>query len=162
VKHHPAAPTGVRVAILAAVLSLVPGVPALARDLELVTAEPTSQVASASPDAIAPASAGPTASPSVAASPAASPAASGLVGAPDVTMRGSVFHPLTIEVKAGETVDWLNDDVTVHTVTARDGSLNSGVMLVGDAFSATFTTPGTIDYLCAIHPLMTGTVTVTE
>ena len=63
---------------------------------------------------------------------------------------------------AGQTVDWLNDDGEAHTVSALDGSFNSGIMNSGDAFSETFETPGTFDYICAIHPTMTGTVIVTE
>ena len=71
------------------------------------------------------------------------------------------FAPADIEVRR-VAVDWLNDDSIGHTVTALDGSFNSGVMGVGDAFSVTFETPGTFDYLCAIHPTMRGTVTVSE
>lgn len=157
--RHPASPSPVGVCVLAAVLSLasVPG--ALAGP-----PEPT-PAGSAPPGASSPADPGsvdasasllPLASPSA----PASPAASAIAGAPDVTMRGSVFHPVTVEVRAGETVDWLNDDVTVHTVSALDGSFNSGIMAIGDAFSVTFATAGSFDYVCAIHPLMTGTVVV--
>ena len=77
-------------------------------------------------------------------------------------MLGREFHPVDVEVAVGGTVDWLNDDGEGHTVTALDGSFNSGIMGVGDAFAWTFEAPGTIDYFCAIHPAMTGTVTVTE
>ncbi|HAH65756.1 MAG TPA: amicyanin, partial [Rhizobiales bacterium] len=31
----------------------------------------------------------------------------------------------------------------------------------GDTFSQTFTTAGTIEYFCAIHPRMTGKIVVT-
>ena len=48
------------------------------------------------------------------------------------------------------------------SLTADDGSFNSGIMTVGDEFSTTFGTAGTFDYFCAIHPEMTGTVTVSE
>jgi len=72
------------------------------------------------------------------------------------------FQPGSIEVVAGETVTWSNDDREGHTVTAIEGGFDSGIMTVGDAFSTTFETAGTFDYLCAIHPEMTGTVTVLE
>jgi plastocyanin len=89
--------------------------------------------------------------------------ASGSTGAAvQVSMAGLEFAPAVIEVKVGESVDWINDDSVGHTVTALDGSFNSGVMGVGDSFTQTFETPGTFDYLCAIHPTMKGTVTVTE
>jgi plastocyanin len=142
-------------AVLAAILSSLPGTDALAQDAAPAASGP-SPLASASPAASEEASAIPPASPS----PEGSPTASGIADAPDVTMLGSVFHPATIEVTAGETVDWFNDDVTVHTVTALDGSFNSGVMVVGTTFSVAFETPGSFDYICAIHPLMTGSVIV--
>ena len=46
-------------------------------------------------------------------------------------------------------------------VTARDGAFDSGTLGGGDVFSQTFGDSGTFDYFCAIHPSMTGTVTVT-
>jgi len=114
--------------------------------------------ASTSPSALA----SPSASASTSASASASPSASGAVAQSPVTMLGRAFQPGTVEVAAGQTVDWLNDDGEAHTVSALDGSFNSGIMNSGDAFSETFETPGTFDYICAIHPTMTGTVIVTE
>lgn len=85
---------------------------------------------------------------------------------PDVASTISVvdrsFQPSAVEVVAGDTVSWSNDDSEGHTVTAVDGSFNSGVLTVGDEFYASFGTAGTFDYFCAIHPEMTGAVTVTE
>lgn len=72
------------------------------------------------------------------------------------------FQPDDVEVSAGESVLWTNDDTEGHTVTAVDGAFNSGVMTVSDEFSVTFETVGTFDYFCAIHPEMTGTVNVLE
>jgi len=72
------------------------------------------------------------------------------------------FRPAAIEVTVGEVVTWTNDDTEGHTVTADDGSFNSGIMTIGDEFSTTFGTPGAVDYFCAIHPEMTGTITVSE
>jgi plastocyanin len=94
------------------------------------------------------------ASPVASADPVASPAA--------VSIIDLAFEPATIEVDAGTTVTWVNDDSLPHTVTARDDDFNSGVMLSGDVFEQTFETPGTFDYFCAIHPSMTGTVVVRD
>jgi plastocyanin len=71
------------------------------------------------------------------------------------------FQPADIEVVVGATVDWTNEDPFAHTVTARDGAFDSGTMDDGETFSHTFSEPGTFEYVCAIHPSMTGTVTVT-
>ena len=79
-----------------------------------------------------------------------------------VAIVDMVYDPAGLEVPAGSTVRWRNDDAVVHTVTARDGSFNSGVLKTGDEFSQTFDEPGTYDYFCAIHPLQGGQVVVTE
>lgn len=79
-----------------------------------------------------------------------------------VSIVDMVYAPATVEVSAGTTVHWRNDDAVVHTVTARDGSFNSGVMKTGVEFSQTFDEPGTYDYFCAIHPLQGGRIVVTD
>jgi plastocyanin len=58
-------------------------------------------------------------------------------------------------------VTWTNLDGVAHTVTADDGSWGSGTLGQGATYSHVFTSPGTYTYHCAIHPFMTGTVTVT-
>lgn len=87
------------------------------------------------------------------------PAAGGDV---PVSIVDMVYAPATVEVTAGTTVHWTNLDAVVHTVSARDGSFNSGVMQTGVEFSQTFDEPGTYDYFCAIHPLQAGQVVVTD
>ena len=47
-----------------------------------------------------------------------------------------------------------------HTTTATGGEWDSGTLGGGDRFSFTFTTAGSFDYVCAIHPRMTGTISV--
>jgi plastocyanin len=79
----------------------------------------------------------------------------------EVTVVDVAFQPADIEVVVGATVDWTNEDPFAHTVTARDGAFDSGTMDDGETFSHTFSEPGTFEYVCAIHPSMTGTVTVT-
>ena len=80
----------------------------------------------------------------------------------EATIADLTFQPSVIEVDAGASVTWTNEDSVPHTVTGRTADFNSGVMQNGDTFSQTFDEPGTFDYFCAIHPSMTGTVTVTE
>jgi plastocyanin len=78
----------------------------------------------------------------------------------EVSVVDVAFQPADIEVPAGTTVEWTNDDPFAHTVTARDGAFDSGSMDGGETFSQVFSEPGTVEYYCAIHPSMTGTVTV--
>jgi plastocyanin len=78
-----------------------------------------------------------------------------------VNIDGFAFVPVTLTVSAGSTVTWTNRDEEPHTVAATDGSFHSPGMGTGATFSHTFSTAGTFDYLCSIHPMMHGTVVVT-
>lgn len=84
------------------------------------------------------------------------------VAGPTVSIFDRLFEPAAVEVALGETVTWANDDSEGHTVTAVDGGFNSGVMTVGAEYAMAFDVAGSFDYFCAIHPEMTGTVTVTD
>ncbi|MDQ3895898.1 MAG: cupredoxin domain-containing protein [Actinomycetota bacterium] len=79
-----------------------------------------------------------------------------------VTIKNIAFQPVRVEVAAGQTVTWrFEDSATPHTVTAADGSFDSGTKTSG-RFSHRFDKPGTYDYTCTIHPQqMRGTVVVT-
>jgi plastocyanin len=70
------------------------------------------------------------------------------------------FLPQRITVKAGTTVTWTNDDDDSHTVASSGKLFKSKALDTGDKFSFTFTTPGTYDYICSVHPYMTGAVVV--
>lgn len=75
-------------------------------------------------------------------------------------MRNMAYTPPRIEIQAGGTVEWTNNDPLAHTVTAADGSFDSGLIPAGGTWSRTFTTPGTYDYSCTPHPFMKGVVIV--
>jgi plastocyanin len=83
------------------------------------------------------------------------------VSGDQVNIDDFAFVPLTLTVKAGSTVTWTNRDEEPHTVAASDGSFHSPGMGTGATFSHTFSTAGTFDYVCSIHPMMRGTVVVT-
>jgi plastocyanin len=72
------------------------------------------------------------------------------------------FSPNPVEVTAGETVTWINDDTGRHTVTSKDGVFDSGMMGRGQSFGYTFDKVGEYPYFCDPHPNMVGTVVVTE
>jgi plastocyanin len=78
-----------------------------------------------------------------------------------VTISVSAFRPDAITVSAGTTITWTNEDPVAHTVTADDGSWDSGSLARGATFSHTFEAAGTYAYHCTIHPGMKGTVVVT-
>jgi plastocyanin len=64
------------------------------------------------------------------------------------------FAPKQLEVFIGETVRWTNGDTDVHTVTADDGSFDSGDLATGAGYSRTFAHPGKVTYHCKTHPLL--------
>jgi len=85
----------------------------------------------------------------------------------DSTTEGSAveiadfaYGPESLEIAAGTEVTWTNNDSTAHTVTADDGSFDSGKIDEGGTFSFTFDTPGTYAYHCDFHPNMTATIVV--
>lgn len=71
------------------------------------------------------------------------------------------FDPPVIEVDAGTTVTWTNNDDFPHNVTLLDGSDRSVDLPLGESAELTFDEPGTFDYECSLHPQqMQGTVVV--
>jgi predicted lipoprotein with Yx(FWY)xxD motif/plastocyanin len=96
------------------------------------------------------------------ASPEASPAATAApaAAATAVTIANFAFDAPSITIAVGASVTWTNNDSVAHTVTADDGSFDSGNLDSGKTFSFTFTKAGTYTYHCAIHPNMTGTIVV--
>jgi beta-lactam-binding protein with PASTA domain len=77
-----------------------------------------------------------------------------------VGIQDLAFVPQKVTVNAGGKVTWLNQDSVDHKVVADDGGFQSKVLAPGQSFSATFDTPGTNPYHCAIHTEMAGTVVV--
>jgi plastocyanin len=63
--------------------------------------------------------------------------------------KSYVFEPKVIEVEAGETVTWTNDDNFTHTVQV-DGQEDHKVEQ-GGSVEITFDTPGTYHYVCTLH-----------
>jgi plastocyanin len=68
-----------------------------------------------------------------------------------VSMQIVSFVPTTIHVGPGGTVLWTNDSPLAHTVTADDGSFDSGNIDPGESFIWTFDAPGTYQYFCQPH-----------
>ena len=87
--------------------------------------------------------------------------AGGATGSADsVTIDDFSFMPSELTVSVGDTVTWTNDQGVAHTVTADTGEFDSGNLAQGAEFTETFDAAGTFPYFCAIHPSMTGSITV--
>src|SRR5215207_5895490 len=80
----------------------------------------------------------------------------------DVSVVDFAFEPGTVSVPVGATVTWTNTGTRPHTVTADDGSFDSGRLDPGEQFSQTFDQPGTFTYHCGFHPEMQGSIVVTD
>ena len=78
-----------------------------------------------------------------------------------VSIDNFTFTPQTLTVKVGTTVTWTNRDDIPHTVASSNNAFNkSGALDTDDSYSLTFTTPGTYQYFCYIHPRMVGSIVV--
>jgi plastocyanin len=77
-----------------------------------------------------------------------------------VSVQFAAFGPGQVDVLPGESVAWNNASERRHTVTADDGSFDSGDLLGGDTFTRQFDTVGAYAYHCTVHPGMNGEVDV--
>lgn len=85
----------------------------------------------------------------------------------EVSIDTFMYQPDPIEIEAGTTVRFTNEDATFHTVTAgtREEPLPDVLDVridQGETTEWTFDEPGTYDYFCGIHsgPGMTGQIIV--
>jgi plastocyanin len=82
-------------------------------------------------------------------------------------VSSSAFYmPLNLEISAGTTVTWTNDDSVPHTIQSQDefgnviALFNSAPLNTGDKFEYTFEEAGVYNYFCSFHPWRVGVVTV--
>jgi plastocyanin len=71
-----------------------------------------------------------------------------------------LFRPARLEVAAGTTIVWINNGQIAHTVSAEDGSFDSGSIEPGARGSLTFSRAGTFPFHCTPHPFMRGVIVV--
>jgi plastocyanin len=103
------------------------------------------------------ATAAPAGTPAAAAQEAETPAAAEV----PVDIRDFAYSPNPIEIAAGDTVTWTNQDEVPHTATGEDRDvLQSGTIAPGASFSQAFPEAGEFGYFCEFHPNMTGTIVV--
>ena len=95
-----------------------------------------------------------------------------------VTIEGIAYSPAELQVDAGTTVTWTNDDDVLHTVTSGrqaeqgvpgvsegkdprpDGTFEGQLDGESTTFEFTFDEPGTYAYYCDVHVGMVGEVVV--
>jgi len=75
-----------------------------------------------------------------------------------------MFSPMSVTIKAGQTIEWHNDGNVAHTVTETSSprTFASADVNPGQSYTQTFDKAGTYNYVCSIHPdRMHGTIVVT-
>ncbi len=92
---------------------------------------------------------------------------SGVVAVPvnnawSVSIGDNFFAPADAAVEPGDTITWTNEGAVPHTVTADDGSFDSGRLRRGKSFSRTFDKPGKYPYGSDPSPRTKGVVVVKE
>ena len=77
-----------------------------------------------------------------------------------ITIDNFTFSPKELTVAVGTTVKWVNHDDVPHLVVENNKTFRSKALDTDDSYSYTFTSAGTFDYFCALHPHMVGQVIV--
>jgi plastocyanin len=72
------------------------------------------------------------------------------------------YVPDNLKIAVGQTVQFINQDEGIHTVTAKDNTFDSKSLDEKQTWTYTFTKAGNFPYLCSLHPYMKGTISVTE
>ncbi len=70
---------------------------------------------------------------------------------PSVSVQDEFFDPAEARVGSGVSLMWSLNGAEQHTITADDGSFDSGILNPGNTFSVAFDTPGTHAYYCQLH-----------
>lgn len=84
-------------------------------------------------------------------------AATGPDAQTDIEVADNEFRPAHFEVAVGDTVTWTWTGGNPHDVSA-DGFASE--IQTSGTFTHTFEEPGTYDYVCTVHPDMTGAIEV--
>lgn len=89
------------------------------------------------------------------------------------------FIPNPVNIHVGNTIEWINEDTTIHTVNGievmaidktisedmsdlglKTSLFHSKILYPGDKFSQTFDQEGSYNYICIIHPYLIWTINV--
>lgn len=77
-----------------------------------------------------------------------------------IHIKNFAYTPGSVTIPVGSTVKFVQDDEVPHTVTAADGSFDSGNLSQHQIWTHTFTVAGTYDYYCAYHTYMKGKIII--
>ena len=78
----------------------------------------------------------------------------------EVDITKFAFAPKEITIAPGTKIVWTNHDDTPHSVGASDKSFGSKGLDTDDRFEHVCASEGDFNYICTVHPFMTGVVHV--
>jgi len=78
-----------------------------------------------------------------------------------ITIQNLEFMPKEAKASVGDTVQWINKDVLLHTATARNGNFDVSLGPNKTA-QVVLMKGGEVDYYCRLHPNMTAHLKVTQ
>lgn len=78
----------------------------------------------------------------------------------EISIGNMSFSVSNLTVKKGETIQWINNDLVPHTVTALDKSFDSQTIAPGKTWTFRAKKIGQFPYQCEFHPSMKASVSV--
>lgn len=79
-------------------------------------------------------------------------------GPNQISIKNFAFSPAELSINKGDLVTWINNDSAAHRISG--GGFQSGDLTAGQTYGFIFTSSGTFDYICGIHPGMKGRIIV--
>ena len=79
-----------------------------------------------------------------------------------VEITGFAFVPDNLQVKAGDTITWVNRDIVPHTATGQNNDWDTGTLLQNESRTISVSSAMSTDYFCRFHLNMTATVSLGE
>ena len=81
-----------------------------------------------------------------------------------INQKGRVFSVESVTIKKGEALTFVNDDSVPHNIlsTSKGNEFNLGSQPPGASTDVTFKDTGEALVICAIHPRMKLSVTITD
>ena len=71
-------------------------------------------------------------------------------------MGAMSYTPEVLTAKIGDTIIWVNKDISVHSATAKDNAFSSGSIRSKKSWSYKAAVTGEHPYKCVFHPGMKG------
>jgi plastocyanin len=78
-----------------------------------------------------------------------------------VVIQNLEFSPAEVTAKVGDTIEWVNKDVLLHTATDKGGAWDVSID-PGKTGRLVLDTAGTFEYDCKYHPNMKGKIVVAK